>query len=306
MERYPLSVLDFQDLFPTDEACYNYLCLLKWPDGFLCPKCKHRDAWKMEKGALRCKQCRTDTSVTAGTIFDKTRTPLRLWFNAIWYMVNQKNGVSALGLKKVLGLKSYETTWTWLHKLRTAMVRPGRDRLRGLVEVDETLVGGPQPGKRGRGASGKVLVLVAVEDREGTQQKGIGRIRLQIISDASSKTLEDAIEKMVKPGSTIRTDGWTGYNGLKAKGYKHTVVKHQEEELGHDPTPLVHRIASLLKRWLMGTHHGRVEETHLKYYLDEYVFRFNRRRARSRGTLFYELIRQGLLVNPMPLKLLKS
>lgn len=260
----------------------------------------------MEKGAFRCKQCRTDTRVTAGTIFDKTRTSLRLWFNAIWYMVNQKNGVSALGLQKVLGLKSYETTWTWLHKLRTAMVRPGRDRLRGLVEVDETWVGGPQPGKRGRGASGKVLVLVAVEDREGTKQKGIGRIRLQIIPDAAGTTLEDAVEKMVEPGSTIRTDGWTGYNGLSAKGYEHVVVKHQEEELGHDPTPLVHRIASLLKRWLMGTHHGRVEETHLKYYLDEYVFRFNRRRARTRGKLFYELLRQALLVDPMPLKLLKS
>lgn len=306
MERYPVSVLDFQDLFPTDEACYNYLHLMKWPEGFVCPECRHRDAWKLKKGAYRCKKCRTDTRVTAGTIFDKTRTPLRIWFNAIWHIVHQKNGVSALGLQKVLGLKSYETTWTWLHKLRTAMVRPGRDRLHGLVEVDETLVGGPQPGKRGRGASGKVLVLVAVEDREGTKQKGIGRIRCRIISDASGPTLEDAIEKMIEPGSTVRTDGWTGYNGLKEKGYDHIVVKHEEEEPGFDPTPLVHRVASLLKRWLMGTHHGRVEETHLKYYLDEYTFRFNRRRARSRGKLFYELVRQALLVDPMPLKLLKA
>ena len=306
MERYPVSVLNFQDMFPTDEACFNYLCLMKWPEGFVCPHCQHRDAWKMKKGAYRCKQCRADTRVTAGTIFDKTRTPLRMWFNAIWCIVNQKTGISALGLQKVLGLKSYETTWTWLHKLRSAMVRPGRDRLHGLVEVDETLVGGPQPGKRGRGASGKVLVLVAVEDREGTQQKGIGRIRLQIIPDASGSTLENAVQKMVEPGSTIRTDGWTGYNGLKEKGYDHIVVKHQEEEPGHDPTPLVHRVASLLKRWLMGTHHGRVEETHLKYYLDEYTFRFNRRRARSRGKLFYELIRQALLVSPMPLKMLKA
>lgn len=305
MERYPVSVMDFQDLFPTDEACYQYLRLMKWPDGFVCPKCQHRDAWDMEKGAYRCKQCRSDTRVTAGTIFDKTRTPLRMWFNAIWYIVNQKNGVSALGLQKVLGLKSYETTWTWLHKLRTAMVRPGRDRLHGLVEVDETLVGGPQPGKRGRGASGKVLVLIAVEDREGTEQKGIGRIRLSIIPDASGPTLEAAVAKMVEPGSTIRTDGWTGYNGLKEKGYDHIVVQHQEEEPGHDPTPLVHRVASLLKRWLMGTHHGRVEASHLRYYLDEFAFRFNRRRARSRGKLFYELIRQALLVGPAPLKLLK-
>ena len=305
MERYPVNVLDFQDLFPTDEACYNYLCLIKWPDGFVCPKCQHHDAWKMKKGAYRCKRCRHDTRVTAGTIFDKTRTPLRTWFNAAWYAVNQKNGVSALGLQKVLGLKSYETTWTWLHKFRTAMVRPGRDRLHGLVEVDETLIGGPKPGKRGRGASGKVLVLVAVEDREGTKQKGIGRIRFKIIVDASGPTLEDAIAEMVEPGGTIRTDGWKGYNGLKEKGYNHIVVEHQEDEPGDDPTPLVHRVASLLKRWLIGTHHGRVEATHLRYYLDEYTFRFNRRRSRSRGKLFYELIRQALLVDPMPLKSLK-
>ena len=306
MKPYPLTVIDFQDMFPTEEACYEYLQLLRWPEGFLCPHCSHADAWKIRRGMYRCKGCKRDVSLTAGTIFERTRTPLRLWFNAIWYIVNQKNGVSALGLKKVLGLKSYETTWTWLHKLRTAMVRPGRDRLHGLVEVDETLVGGPQPGKRGRGASGKVLVLVAVEDREGTKQKGIGRIRLSIIADASGPTLEEAIEKMVEPGSTIRTDGWTGYNGLKEKGYEHVIVKHQEEEPGFDPTPLVHRIASLLKRWLMGTHHGRVEKTHLKYYLDEYTFRFNRRRARSRGKLFYELMRQALLVDPAPLKSLKA
>lgn len=305
MERYPVSVMDFQDLFPTDETCFNYLCLMKWPDGFICPACQHRDAWKMKKGAYRCKQCKKDVRVTAGTIFEKTRTSLRVWFHAAWYAVNQKNGVSALGLQKVLGLKSYETTWTWLHKFRTAMVRPGRDRLHGLVEVDETLIGGPQTGKRGRGAAGKVLVLVAVEDREGTNQKGIGRIRLKIIADASATTLENAIAEMVQPGSTIRTDGWRGYNGLEEQGYEHIVVKHKEEELGHDPTPLVHRIASLLKRWLIGTHHGRVEASHLRYYLDEYTFRFNRRRARSRGKLFYELIRQALLVHPMPLKLLK-
>ena len=224
----------------------------------------------------------------------------------MWYAVNQKHGVSALGLQRILGLKSYGTAWAWLHKLRTAMVRPGRDRLHGTVEVDETLVGGPKPGKRGRGAAGKVLVLVAVEDREGTNQKGIGRIRLKVIADASGETLEKAVADMVEPGSTVRTDGWTGYNGLVEKGYKHVVVQHQEEEPGHDPTPLVHRIASLLKRWLLGIDHGRVEPSHLHYYLDEFTFRFNRRRARSRGKLFYELIRQALAVDPAPLPSLKA
>ena len=306
MKPYPVTVIDFQDMFPTDEACYGYLQILRWPDGFVCPRCSHKDAWKMKKRVYRCKDCREDISVTSGTIFQGTRTSLRLWFQAIWYAVNQKHGVSALGLQRILGLKSYETAWTWMHKLRTAMVRPGRDRLHGLVEVDETLVGGPKPGKRGRGASGKVLVLVAVEDREGTKQKGIGRIRLKVIPDASGPTLEQAVTEMVEPGSKVRTDGWTGYNGLKSKGYDHIVVQHEEEEPGFDPTPLVHRIASLLKRWLLGIHHGRVAASHLHYYLDEFTFRFNRRRARSRGKLFYELIRQSLMVDPAPLKTLKS
>lgn len=260
----------------------------------------------MKKGVHRCKDCRRDVSVTAGTIFQGTRTPLRLWFQAIWYAVNQKHGVSALGLQRILGLKSYETAWVWMHKLRTAMVRPGRDRLHGLVEVDETLIGGPKPGKRGRGASGKVLALVAVEDREGTKQKGIGRIRFKVIPDASGPALKDAIAEMTEPGSTVRTDGWKGYNGLKEKGYEHIVVQHEEEEPGCDPTPLVHRVASLLKRWLLGIHHGRVAASHLHYYLDEFTFRFNRCRARSRDKLFYELIRQALMADPAPLKSLKS
>ena len=306
MKPYPLTVIDFQDAFPTEEACYEYLRLLRWPEGFVCPHCSHTDAWKLKRGIYRCKGCKGDASLTTGTIFQGTRKPLRLLFQAMWYAVNQKHGISALGLQRILGLKSYGTTWAWMHKLRTAMVRPGRDRLRGLVEVDETLVGGPKPGKRGRGASGKVLVLVAVEDREGTKQKGIGRIRLKVITDASGPTLEKAIEELVEPGSTVRTDGWTGYNGLKEKGYRHVVVQHQEEEPGQDPTPLVHRVASLLKRWLLGIHHGRVEASHLHYYLDEFTFRFNRRRARSRGKLFYELMRQALMVDPAPLSSLKA
>jgi len=306
MKPYPLTVIDFQDRFSTEEACYEYLRLLRWPDGFVCPHCFYTDAWKVKRAMYRCKGCKGDVSLTTGTIFQGTRKPLRLWFQAMWYAVDQKHGVSALGLQRILGLKSYGTAWAWMHKLRTAMVRPGRDRLRGLVEVDETLIGGPKPGKRGRGASGKVLVLVAVEDREGTKQKGIGRIRLKVITEASGPTLEKAVSEMVEPGSRVRTDGWTGYNGLEEKGYKHVIVQHEEEEPRFDPTPLVHRVASLLKRWLLGIHHGRVEASHLHYYLDEFTFRFNRRRARSRGKLFYELIRQALMVNPAPLPSLKA
>jgi transposase-like protein len=221
----------------------------------------------------------------------------------MWYIVSQKQGVSALGIQKALGLGSYRTAWTMLHKLRTAMIRPGRDRLSGTVEVDETFVGGPKPGKRGRGAAGKVLVLVAVEDK-GTQ--GIGRIRLKIITDASGPTLKSAITEMVEQGSTVRTDGWSGYNGLEEEKYKHIVVEHKEDGPGEDPSPLVHRIASLLKRWLLGTHQGGPQATHLHYYLDEFTFRFNRRASRSRGKLFYRLMQQALEVPPVLCENLKA
>jgi transposase-like protein len=305
-EAYPKTMQEFQDWFASEAACRDYIVQLRWPDGFVCPHCNGKKAWFTQREDFYCSTCNVQTSATVGTIFQDTRKPLRLWFQAMWYLVSQKNGVSALGIQKALGLGSYRTAWSWLHKLRTAMVRPGRDRLHGLVEVDETLLGGPKPGKRGRGASGKVLVLVAVEDREGMKQKGIGRIRLKIIPDASGTTLKKAIKEMVEPGSTIRTDGWRGYNGVAESGYEHIVVKHEEEEPGHDPSPLVHRTASLLKRWLLGTHQGGTQSSHLHYYLDEFTFRFNRRRSRSRGKLFYQLVQQSLAVEPVLCKNLKK
>jgi transposase-like protein len=298
---YPIDAMDFQDAFPTDNACYGYLRLVKWPNGFVCPYCQYTDCWIMKDHACRCKRCRKTISVTAGTIFQDLRIPLRLVFQAMWYIVCEKQGVSALGLQKVLGLGSYRTAWSWLHKFRRAMVRPGRDRLSGTVEVDETLVGGIKPGKRGRGAEGKELVLIAVEKIE----KGIGRIRLKHIPDASGPTLEKAIDEMVAPGSTIRTDGWRGYSQLKQKGYTHIVLVHDEQEPGEHPTPLVDRIASLLKRWLLGTHQGAQRFSHIQYYLDEYTFRFNRRKSRSRGLLFLRLIQQALLVDPIIVEKLK-
>jgi len=289
-------------MFPTDRACFEYLCLVKWPDGFVCPNCKSNEVWKLKRNVLRCKKCSRDISVTAGTIFQDLRKPLRLMFQTMWYVVCQKQGVSALGLQSVLGLGSYETAWSWLHKLRTAMVRPGRDRLSGTVEVDETLVGGSQSGKRGRGAEGRELVLVAVEQKG----KGYGRIRLKHIPDASGSTLKKAVVELVEPRSIVRTDGWRGYSQLKKNGYEHIIVSHHEQEPGDDPTPLVHRIASLLKRWLLGTHQGGQQFSHLHYYLDEYTFRFNRRTSKSRGQLFYRLVQQVLAINPAPIATLKA
>lgn len=281
------------DCFQTEESCRQYLFDVRWENGFKCPNCLHPKAWRHRNGILRCAKCHRDISVTAGTIFQGRHLPLRLWFQALWLIVSQKNGVSALGLSRSLGI--YEkTSWKLLGKIRTAMVRIGREQLNGLVEVDEVFIGGVKPGKRGRGALGKILILVAVEDKG---KQGIGRIRIEIIKDASAALLKDAIRKMVEPGSTIRTEGWKGYTPHALHGYHHTVMNRQSLEPGEDPTPLVHRVASLLQRWLLGTYHGRVEETHLVSYLNEFVFRFNRRKSHSRGKLFYRLV-QGMMRVP--------
>lgn len=280
---------DFIDQFSTEKACRDYIAKVRWNGTPQCPHCSGSELWVVRRDVLQCKKCRRDISITAGTTFGDSRVPLRLWFQALWCLVSQKHGVSALGLSRALGIKRYETAWYLLQRIRGAMVRPGRDRLNGIIEVDEVFIGGVKPGKRGRGALGKVLILVAVEDKG---KKGFGRIRIEIIANASATTLKDAIKKMVELGSTIRTEQWKGYTVEALKGYVHIVIKRQSLEPGEDPTPLVHRIASLLKRWLLGTHHGRVEETHLSSYLNEFVFRFNRRKSHSRGKLFYRLVQQ--------------
>ena len=212
----------------------------------------------------------------------------------MWYVTSQKYGVSALGLQRVLGLGSYHTSWEWLHKLRRAMVRPGRDRLSGIVEVDEIFIGGERSGKRGRGAASKTLVVIAAQQAE----KGIGRIRLSSVANAAGGSLEPAVHQMIEPGSEIHTDGWRGYNGLKGLGYQHSVIR-ETPDLGDNLLPLANRVASLLKRWLLGTHQGAVQSSHLDYYLDEYTFRFNRRTSRSRGLLFYRLINQAVHLGPV-------
>ena len=292
MENYPKTLLEFQEQFATEEACHDYLFRIRWPDGITCPRCKHCGVWVTDRSLYMCKRCDFQFSLTSGTLFEGTRKPLRLWFWAMWYVTNQKHGVSALGLQRVLELGSYRTAWTWLHKFRVAMVIPGRDRLSGTVEVDETYIGGEQSGKRGRGASGKALVVIAVEDKD----EHLGRIRLRRIPDASAASLVTFIQDCVEPGSIINTDGWAGYKPMSSKPYTHRVIRESAED---DLTPLVHRVASLLKRWLLGTHQGAILPSHLDYYLDEFTFRFNRRTSRSRGLLFYRLINQAVNTNPI-------
>ncbi len=300
MGDYPGTLADVEARFGNEKACRDYLLKLRWPEGFVCPRCRGRSAWRTTtRHLLVCAGCQYQASLTAGTIFQDTRKPLALWFRAIWWVTAQKQGASGMELQRVLGLGSYVTAWLWLHKLRRAMVRPGRDRLSGRVEVDETYVGGLEEGVRGRQTETKALVAVACEEKG----KGIGRIRLRRIADASAASLHAFMAEAVEPGSLVHTDGWEGYAGLKTKGYRHRVTVLQRRT--RSPVqllPRVHLVASLVQRWLLGTHQGAVSLDHLDYYLDEFTFRFNRRTSRSRGQLFYRLLQQAVAVGPAPYK----
>ena len=297
-EDFPATLMEFESRFTSEEACRQYLVQLRWPDGFVCPHCGGRRSWSASRGRIMCCTCQHQTSATAGTIFQDTRKPLRLWFRTMWYVTQQKHGASALGLQRLLGLSRYETAWTWLHKLRRAMVRPDRDRLSGRVEVDETFVGGDEEGVYGRQIEGKALVVIAVEERG----RGVGRIRMARVADASATSLHPFIQKSIESGSTIHTDGWDGYSGIEQKGYRRerTVLSGKGKKAAVRLLPGVHLVAALLKRWLLGTHHGAVSADHLDYYLDEFTFRFNRRTSRSRGKLFYRLVQQAVQIQPTP------
>lgn len=295
VDEYPRTLMEFERRFATEEACRAYLVQLRWPEGVRCFRCHSPSVWATARGLYHCTFCAFQTSVLAGTIFQDTKADLRLWFRAMWYITNQKSGVSALGLQRALGLGCYQTAWTWLQKLRTAIVRPGRDRLAGTVEADEAYLGGPKPGRPGRGAAGKVLVSVIVQ----IDGRGIGRIRLRRIPDASARSLERAVRAAVAPDSVVRTDGWRGYSQLSALGYYHETV-HEEVEVGQHLLPRVNRVVALFKRWLLGVHQGAVTPAYLNAYLDEFTFRFNRRTSRWRGKLFYRLVQQAVQVPSRP------
>ena len=300
---YPGTFQEFDEWFSTKNACLAYIIKLRWPQGFVCPACGTivENPSMMKRGLFLCRECKRQTSITAGTLFHKTHKTLRTWFLAIWFVTSQKHGASALGLKRVLGLGSYNTAWNWLHKLRRAMVRPERDRLIGSVEVDETYIGGARTEIRGRGAEGKTIVAIAAEIRG----RGPGRIRLSIVPDVSSKSLHRFISDNIEPGSKIQTDGWSGYSGLESKGFKHVVTNITASgDPAHVLMPRVHLVASLLDRWWLGIHQGAIRPIQLEYYLDEFTFRFNRRKSKARGLLFYRLMQQAVNCDPVPRKMI--
>lgn len=296
--NYPGNQIEFEEMFKTEQACIDYLTMIRWPHGFECPICGSIRYWKKSKGRFECIDCHKETTITNGTIFHKSTKPLLIWFHAIWWIVAQKNGVSAKGLQKILGLGSYRTSWTWLHKFRRLMVLNGRSKLQGVVEVDEVLLGGKKSGKRGRGAEGKSLIAVAVE----IKGKKTGRVRLAKIPDASSKNLKKIIESNIEKSSTIITDEWPSYNELESMGFIHKTQKATAKDEDQEVLPNVHCIASLLKRWLLGTHQSYLNKNKLEYYLDEYVFRYNRRTSTSRGLLFLRLIEQAVNIDPVSYK----
>lgn len=294
---YPGSYAELLAWFPDEAACLDYLEWLRWPDGIRCPRCVSREGWKLSIGVWECAVCGRQASATAGTIFHRTRTPLRLWFAAAWQLTSQKHGVSALGVQRSLGLGSYQTAWAMLHRYRAAMVRPGRERLRGHVEVDEAYVGGVESRVHGRQTETKAIVAIAVEIEN---PKGFGRIRLGHVPDVSADSLLPFIDGAIESGASVHTDGWQAYLTLCDRGYEHErTVMRQQDDPAHVVMPGVHRVASLLQRWLLGTHQGSVSAEHLDAYLNEYTFRFNRRRSRRRGMLFYRLLEQAVVAEPI-------
>jgi transposase-like protein len=293
---FPRNLMEFLDRFATNDACLEYLRRVRWPEGFACPQCGSREGWTTARGTWFCGGCNRQTSPTAGTILHNSRTPIRKWFVAVWLLCTQKTGVSAKTLQRELKV-GYKTAWLILQKLRQAMVRAERSRLTGTVEVDETYVGGGESGVGGRQLVGKALVVIAVE----LAGKKVGRVRLRHIPDASGKSLVGFLGDCVARGTRVHTDDWNGYNGVQAAGFTHRVTPVQgDPERARKFFSHVHLVASLLKRWLGATHQGRVQKQHLQAYLDEYAFRFNRRRSLHVGKIFHRLVEQMVIHKAKP------
>jgi transposase-like protein len=301
LQDLPRDLPTFLERFGTDEACRACLVRARWPEGFRCGGCGHAQAYSHKKRLIEeCTGCGKQHSILAGTIFEQTKTGLARWFLAIYLVTSSKGGISAMELQRQMGFGSYGTAWAWLHKIRRAMVVPGRQPLGHRVEADETLVGGARPGKPGRGAAGKTVVAGAVESRRG-QSRGrrLGRLRLQAVRDASASSLVGFLDQNVLRTALVATDGWSGYRGLEAEGYAHEPIP-LARSWGDAALrlPAIHLVFGLAKRWLLGTHHGAVSAKHLQTYLDEYVFRFNRRTAKSIAHRFARLIEQAVLTQP--------
>lgn len=299
-EDYPRDATAFGMAFSDENACLRYLINVRWPDGFVCPVCGGRAYWLLKNGLMECRGCGKQVSPTSGTLLHGTRKSIGEWFRAMWWIATQTTGGSARGLQRQLEFGSYQTAWTWHHKLKRGMVRNERDPLQGPVEVDEAFIGGKEQGVYGRETDKKSIVVVAVEIA-GQSRPINGRIRLQQITDCSSVSLIPFVEANVTAGSVVITDGWSGYGPLKAKGFTHEIrVLKGKKKSQEDLLPNAHLTISLVKRWLLGTHHGAVSQKHLQFYLDEYTFRHNRRKSNHVGKIFYRLVQGVCEASPTP------
>jgi hypothetical protein len=306
---YPKTVREFRRQFASEESCIQYLIQSRWSDGFSCPGCQNDAYWYLAKRKLLvCRSCRKETSPIAGTLLHRSHVPIQEWFWAAYLVTTLTPGISALQLQRQLGLGSYRTAWFMLNRLRKGMVSDSRSRLSGIVEADETIIGGPIKNNRGRGVTHgtyKSLVVGAVEvipyvDKKGAAREKAGRLRLAVIQNSGEETIGSFLNKNVEPGSEIRSDGWRGYSKTAMKGYDHDKRIVGNPERAHLVAPHIHRVFSNLKTWLTGTHHG-VEPKYLTRYLDEYVFRFNRRQTPMAA--FQTLL--GIASNKKPMSLVQ-
>ena len=295
---YPKNALELEDKLHTDDQCLEYLFQLRWPDGFKCLKCNSSSYWRKSRGRFECADCHYESSVLVGTIFEGSNLKLRVWFRAIWCLVSEKNGTNALSLQRMLGLGSYRTAWQMLHKLRDAMVKVDRSKLSGEVEFDEFYLGGKSKSANRANPENKLLLTIGVE----VNGRGCGRIRIDHIERINTNTVVKSVCTLVEPGSLVITDGFGGYNYIESRGYRHRAYNQKQEKTkdfdDDSRLPRAHRVISLLKRWYYGTLQGRMSKKHSKAYIDEFVFRFNRRTSKARGLLFLRVLENGILLKP--------
>jgi transposase-like protein len=300
-EDFPKNEAEFDKRFSSEQACFEYLFKLRWPEGFICKTCGHEQYWHSRRGLYICKKCEHQHSLIAGTILQNSKKPVTSWFKAMWWFTTRKSGVNAINLQDLLGLGSYETAWSWLQKLRSCTIRQDREKLAGKVEADEFYIGGQESGgKRGRAAEHKCAVAIAVEKKG----KKLGRIRLQVVDDCSRASLHAFINEHVQEQSNVITDGWSGYTGLDTQGYRHDLELQNEATDKASVLPGAHLVISLVKRLILGTFQGRFHKKHLQKYLDEFVFRFNRRSVTFVGKKFMRIAEQAVLSKPLPFRLI--
>lgn len=299
---FPKSEIEFDQRFSKISECYDYLFKMKWPEGFVCAQCSHEAYWMSSKNIVICSRCEHNYSLTAGTIMDSSKKPITYWFKAMWWFTSRKSGVNAVNLQDLLGFGSYRTAWYWLQKLRRCTIRKDREKLSGTIEVDEFYIGGQKPGKRGRGSENKTAVAIAVE-KEG---KRLGRVRLTVIPDCSSGSLKPFIHSNVASGSCVITDGWNGYVSLEESKYNHKKVFKNKAKDKESVLPGAHLVISLVKRLIRGTHQGRFAPDRLQNYLDEYTFRFNRRKSKNIGKKFMRIIQQVSVSSKVTWKQIKK